>query len=242
MQYLDEMDSLGLCYYFQYTILGYPREIDPKCPSLEAAVRAFREVSDHVGPKRMVWRYDPIVITEKTPADYHKQRFAEIASELKGQTHRSVVSIVDDYRKAEPRMAALKGKGAAATDCDSAEFDSLMRELAASAAETGMDITSCAEEIDLSQHGIRNGRCVDSALIADAFGINVSSKKDPSQRKTCGCVVSRDIGMYDSCVFGCPYCYATGNFERARVNCEGHDPQSPSLLGWHEPRAESDVK
>jgi len=58
--------------------------------------------------------------------------------------------------------------------------------------------------------------------------------KDPTQRKACGCVVSRDIGMYESCLFSCQYCYATKSFEQARVNFDSHDPKSPSLLGWHE--------
>jgi hypothetical protein len=33
MPYLDELDSRGYRYYFQFTILGYPREIDPKSPA-----------------------------------------------------------------------------------------------------------------------------------------------------------------------------------------------------------------
>jgi hypothetical protein len=239
MRHLGEMDSLGLRYYFQFTILGYPREIDPKCPSLEGAVRAFQKLSDHVGPKRVVWRYDPIVFSKKTPPEYHKRRFAEIAGELNGHTNRAVVSIVDDYRKAEPRMAALEGKGVGTIDVEATEFGLLMRDLANLAGENGMDITSCAEEIDLSRHGIRPGKCVDDELIADAFGIDVPTKKDPSQRKACGCVVSRDIGMYDSCVFGCPYCYATGSLDRAEKNHREHDPQSPSLLGWYEPKTQS---
>jgi DNA repair photolyase len=66
------------------------------------------------------------------------------------------------------------------------------------------------------------------------FGLNVDPKKDLGQRKACGCVVSKDIGIYDSCIFGCPYCYATGNFENAKENQENHDPQSPSLVGWYD--------
>jgi hypothetical protein len=109
-----------------------------------------------------------------------------------------------------------------------------MRGLAGLAGENGMEIVSCAEEIDLRPFGILPGKCVDDRVIAEAFGINVPGSKDPAQRKACGCVVSRDIGMYESCLFGCQYCYATKSFDRAKANFDSHDPRSPSLLGWHE--------
>jgi hypothetical protein len=178
-----------------------------------------------------VWRYDPIVFTEKTPADYHRRRFAWIASQLAGYTRRCVVSIVDEYRKIERRMKALAGQGAGLRECEDAEFDRLMRDLAGLAASSGLEIVSCAEELDLSAYGIRRGKCVDDDLIKQAFGLDVCRRKDPSQRKACGCVVSRDIGMYESCLYGCPYCYATASFPRARENYRRHDPRSPSLLG-----------
>jgi len=234
LRYLGEMDLLGFHYYFQFTVLGYPREIDPKCPPLEIALDAFRELSDRIGPGRVVWRYDPIVFGQKTSAKYHRERFAEIAQRLSGPTNRVVVSIVDSYRKAEPRMKALEEKGAGITECENDEFERLMRDVAGFADASGMEITSCAEEVDLSCFGIRPGKCVDDELIREAFEIDVSHNKDPSQRKACGCVMSRDIGMYDTCIFGCPYCYATGNFERAKKKYEEHDPKSPSLIGWYE--------
>jgi hypothetical protein len=93
-----------------------------------------------------------------------------------------------------------------------------------------MEIVSCAEEVDLRPFGVLPGKCVDNAHIARVFGVDVAHGKDPAQRKACGCVVSRDIGMYDSCLFGCQYCYATSSFERARVNHDAHDPNSASLI------------
>jgi len=42
-------------------------------------------------------------------------------------------------------------------------------------------------------------------------------------------VASRDIGVYDTCLFGCEYCYATTSFERARLNNERHDPKGTAL-------------
>ena len=238
MRYIPELDSQGYRYYFQFTILGYPREIDPRSPSAEVAVQTFRELSEQLGPTRVIWRYDPIVFTALTPPTFHHENFQHLAESLRGYAHRSVISIVDMYRKTESRMRNLEGTPAAAQPCDAAEFQRLMCKLAELARVNGMDIVSCAEEIDLRPFGIRPGKCVDDRVIAEAFGVKVLKRKDPTQRKTCGCVVSRDIGMYESCLCGCQYCYATKNFDQAKANFDKHDPNSPSLLGWHEPLKE----
>ena len=139
-------------------------------------------------------------------------------------------------------MSALQDAGAGVTECPPETFADLMRHLAATAAENQMDIVSCAEEIDLTSYGIRPGSCIDHELIKQALGREVSAAKDPSQRRACGCVLSRDIGMYDSCLFGCQYCYATGSFQRAKENYRRHDPRSPSLIGWEDSPAPAEAK
>lgn len=216
MCHLDELDSREYRYYFQYSILGYPREIDYKSPPTVTAIRTFCELSDRLGPNRVIWRYDPILFTGLTPPAFHRENFQRLAESLRDRTRRSVVSIVDMYRKTETRMKSLAGTPAAVQPCDPIEFEQLMRELAQLARANGMDIVSCAEETDLRPFGIRPGKCVDDELIAEAFELDVLAKKDPTQRRTCGCVVSRDIGMYESCLYGCQYCYATKSFEQAK--------------------------
>jgi hypothetical protein len=205
MRHFEELDSRGYRYYFQFTILGYPREIDRKSPPVATAVRAFRELSQRLGPSRVIWRYDPIVLTGITPPAFHRENFQRLAEALRSRTRRAVVSIVDRYRKTESRMKDLQTASPTANPCDTADFRSLMRELADTARGNGMEIVSCAEEIDLRAFGIRPGKCVDDQVIAEAFGVDVLRKKDPTQRDACGCVVSRDIGMYESCLFGCKY-------------------------------------
>lgn len=232
--YLDELDSRGYRYYFQFTILGYPREIDAKCPPAVAAVKTFRELAERLGPKQVIWRYDPIVFTGMTPPPFHQENFQRLAESLRGHTSRVVISIMDMYRKIEKRLKKLEGTPAAVRPCSGADFEALMRGLAELARDNGMEIVSCAEEVDLRPFGIQPGKCVDDRVIAEAFGIEVRATKDPAQRKACGCIVSRDIGMYESCLFGCEYCYAAKSFEQARLNFESHDQESPSMLGWHE--------
>jgi fructose-1-phosphate kinase PfkB-like protein len=113
MPYLDELDPRGYRYYFQHTILGYPRELDPKTPPAATAVETFRELAERLGSSRMVWRYDPIVVTGLTPPAFHEENFQRLAESLRESTRRVVVSIVDMYRKIERRLKKLEGTPAA---------------------------------------------------------------------------------------------------------------------------------
>jgi hypothetical protein len=241
LPHLAELDERGYRYYFQYTLMNNPRVIDPKSPPLEASLETFRELADHIGPEKVIWRYDPIVFSNVTGPEFHRATYQCIAQSLRGYTHRSVISIVDVYRKAQKRLQGLAEQGVELLNCKGEAFDDLIHALVHTANENSMEFVSCAEEMHLRPYGVRSGKCVDDHYIAKTFGINVTSTKDPSQREACGCVVSKDIGMYDSCLYGCQYCYATSSFERARTNYEEHHPNSPSLIGWYdaEPKAEA---
>ena len=232
---LDELDARGYRYYFQYTILDNPRQLDARTPPVEAAIETFRTLSARIGSERVIWRYDPIVLSSLTDAEFHQKRYAWIAAQLQGYTTRSVISILDIYRKAERRLHALAAHGVTIPDQTPEQitgFDELMCNLVETATRCGMEIVSCAEEIDLTGYGVRPGKCIDDELIERIFRLRLELKKDPGQREACGCVLSRDIGMYDSCLFGCQYCYATSSFARAAENHAAHDPLSPSLIGW----------
>jgi hypothetical protein len=235
--YLGELTQRGYKFYFQYTILDNPHPIDPGSPPLKSSIQTFKELSNLIGSDRVIWRYDPIVFSSQTNISFHVKAYEKISSALSGFTHRSVISIMDRYAKADNRLKQLFGQGyqlMSAQDVQASLYQ-LVPSLVQIASRSQMEIVSCAEQIDLSVFGVRAGKCIDDNYIQKVFGLVVESKKDSSQRKECGCVVSKDIGMYDSCLFGCQYCYATHSFNRARLNHEGHDPQSPSLLGRYEP-------
>ena len=238
-RHLDELDQRGYRYYFQYTVLNNPRAVDPKSPSVDASIKTFRELADRVGPQRVIWRYDPIVLSEATSPEFHKAAHAHIASALTMATQRNVISIMDVYKKAEKRLRNLRQQGvvveAIRANALPEDVSGMLEYLAATAGGCGMEIFSCAEELDLLPYGIRPGKCIDDEYIARTFGLQIKAKKDPSQRDACGCVVSKDIGMYDTCLFGCQYCYATSSFERAKQHHDGdHHVDSPSLLGWQD--------
>ncbi len=224
MDKLDELEATGLRFYFQVTLMDNPRWLDLRAPGLEAAVDNFRKLSERIGPQRVVWRYDPVVLTNEMPPAFHCEVFGRIAERLRGATQRVMVSVLDDYKHAARRMRGLDVL--APTTERLGEFLPFMRE---AAAQNGMTVYSCVEALDMARFGIQPGACVDGRLIGELFGIAVPSRKDPNQRAVCGCVASKDIGAYETCVLGCRYCYATRSLERAEQNCQQHDPASPFL-------------
>jgi hypothetical protein len=227
---LKDLDRSGYRCTLQYTLMDNPRLMDPRCPSLEEAVATFKALSDRIGPGRVTWRYDPIVFSNATRPDFHRRRYEDISRRLQGYTTRSIISVVNLYRKTRQRWSGLREKGIDVMECEEKAFGELMGFMAAVARDRGMTLSSCAQERDLTAYGVLPGKCIDDGQIREAFGLEVNYAKDPSQRKACRCVVSKDIGMYDTCLYGCVYCYATTSFDRAKENYRRHDPDAPSLI------------
>ncbi len=227
LKYLPELDRRGYRYYFQYTLLDYPENLEPRAIPLEQKLETFRELAGRIGPERVIWRYDPVILGEEAPVSFHLARFERIADRLRGSTRRVVISLLDVYRQITPR---LEKAGVRLLGDDPEVIGPLLTKLTSIACANGLEITSCAEKIDLSPWGILPGKCVDDELIHRVFGIEVKKKKDPGQRKLCRCVISRDIGVYDTCPAGCIYCYAVRSMDSARKNHARHDPATPALV------------
>jgi hypothetical protein len=227
---LKDLQVKGYRSIFLCTVMNNPRAVDPRGPSLNEALATFKTLSNRIGPQRVIWRYDPVVFSNVTNPDFHKRTYETIARQFRGYTSRSIMSVVHLYKKVKRRLTALKEKGIELVECEGEDFAALMRFMASVARDNGMALSSCAQETDLAEYGILPGKCIDDGLMNEVFGLEVSHTKDPSQRKACGCVVSKDIGMYDTCLYGCAYCYATSSFEKARENYRRHDPEAPFLI------------
>ena len=107
MRHLPELDARGYRYYFHVTVTGYGRPLETHNPDPDAAIAAIRSLALHVGPQYVVWRYDPIVISSRTPLAYHRQRFAELAAQLEGSVERCTYSFLDYYGKTRRNLATI---------------------------------------------------------------------------------------------------------------------------------------
>lgn len=236
LPFLAELDQRGLNYYFQFTLNPYEKPFEPNLPPLEERIHTFRALGEMVGPCRVVWRYDPLILSSATPIGYHREMFGRIATELRGATRRGMFSFLDFYGKARSRLRGIqREQGIVIEDIRGEGFAAerwrLLADMRASAEDNGMSLWSCAEGEDLERIGIGHGHCIDARLLRELFGASTTFSRDRHQRKGCGCVESVDMGAYNSCPFQCVYCYANASPKMIATNLKRHDPQGSALIG-----------
>lgn len=214
-------------YYFQFTITPYGREIESNLPSKnDVLIPTFQRLADRIGPRRVIWRYDPILLSEKYTIGYHLDAFDKMAKSLRGYMRKCTFSFLDFYRKTQRNTESLALRGITEN-----EMRTLAEGLAGIAASYRIALDTCAETIDLSDFGIGHASCIDKTILEELAGYPLEIPKDPNQRKECGCCASIDIGMYDTCANGCRYCYANSDPAAARRNLGSRQPDSALLMG-----------
>lgn len=248
LERLDEMESLGFRqYYFQFTLNDYDVErLEPNVPAVSERLETFRALSKRIGKERVIWRFDPLVLTDTINVRELLGRIKRIGDALKGCTEKLVFSFVDiqSYKKVS---ANLKGTGCREfTESEKEEFVDGLLELNK---RWGLVLATCGE--DYSHEGIIHNKCVDDDLMLRLFHNDVKlmdyigaeydmidgwtikkSKKDKGQRKACGCIVSKDIGAYNTCPHLCRYCYANSSDALVKKNFVQHsqNPHSESII------------
>ena len=222
---LDELDAYK--YYFQFTLTGFGNDIEYNVPhKKKVMIPVFQKLSHKIGKDKVIWRYDPIIFTDKYNPEYHLKAFGQIAEELRGYTSKCVISFVDIYTKNRKNMKTLNSFFL--TESDLTKFG---KEIALIAGNQDIKVATCAETVDLSSCGIEHNCCIDKELIEKIIGCKIQADKDKNQRKECGCIESIDIGTYNTCKNGCQYCYANYSQESVSQNCKLYDPNSPLLCG-----------
>ena len=223
---LDGLDRIAQYpYYFQFTLTGYGKEIEPNLPhKKERMLPIFQRLSDKIGRQRVIWRYDPIFFTKTYTPEYHFKAFDQIAGALNGYTDKCVISFVDLYAKNKKAMESMK-----TYEIGEQELYGFAEQLSMIAAKNRMVIASCAETMELSHCGIEHNCCIDKGLIEEITGYQLHVGRDRNQRTECGCVESIDIGMYNTCKSGCRYCYANYSQGSVMKNCACYDSTSPIL-------------
>jgi hypothetical protein len=258
LRHLDEISRRGYGSYFLYTLNDYGDEgLEPNVPPLEERITTFLRLSQRIGKGRVIWRFDPLVLSDRIPVPDLLEKIRAIGDTVHRLTERLVISFVEIERYPKVRRNLdLRGFSGVRefSDAEVLEFsEGLMR----MNEEWGLSITGCAERQDLSRFGIGRGQCISYPLIRKEFGSDpvlaaflgtdpeqplvpgngeLSAArwlKDPGQRSRCGCIVSKDIGQYNTCMHHCVYCYANKSPASAGRNFAKYRDESERGL-FHE--------
>jgi hypothetical protein len=258
IKHLDYLNEKGINYYFQFTLNDYDAEkLEPKVPNVQTRIKTFIELSEKVGKEKVIWRFDPLILTDKIGVDELLRKIENTGNQLKNHTDKLVFSFADIkiYRKVQNNLQN--------NSIPYQEFDEqTMSEFAASLQQLNnswhFELATCAEQIPLEKYGIVHNKCVDDDLIIKLFshdkalmdflGVKIThpdmfnpngniekkrNNKDSGQRQFCGCIVSKDIGEYNTCPHLCEYCYANASQEIALRNWQIHkkNPNSETIKG-----------
>ncbi len=256
MKHLDWLDTHIPNYYFQFSLNDYDKEkYEAKVPSVESRIKTFKELSTRLGKKRVVWRYDPLILTSDINIDELLRRIKNIGDELHSYTEKLVFSFVDIsiYQKVQSNLKKEEVPYIEWTPQLMDEFASKLSNLNKS---WGLQLGTCSEKIDLNKYGIVHNKCIDDNLMIDIFsedeklmeflGVEITPPdlfsdgkitktkklKDKGQREDCGCIISKDIGAYNTCPHECNYCYANASKEVAKRNYQKslENPKSESIV------------
>lgn len=220
---LPLLEDLPFPFYVQYTLNPYGPDWEPGLPSIQDRLKTMERLGKW-GKERLVWRYDPVILSAEWTVQRHKEAFRRLAAAAAQYTDSCVISFLDLYAHIR---RPLKERGMRPPEFP--EMEELAKSFGETAREFSLKITACAETGDFSAYGIGRGSCIDSERISRITGLTVKGKKDAGQRPECGCLESVDIGVYHTCRHGCVYCYAAGAAHSTAGQL--YDPNSPVLCG-----------
>ncbi|ENM5740433.1 DUF1848 domain-containing protein [Vibrio mimicus] len=204
---IDELNSYNIPYYVNYTITGYGREVEVNARELDESIETIIRLSEKIGKSRIIWRYDPIIISNKINYKWHEDNFTKILSKTKIYINRIIISIIDEYRNNKKNLSNI---GILSPTEHINNYNLVVNMIAENCRVHNVIVQSCSEEL-IPQEIIPAGACIDPSII---YGNIITSRKDHGQRRCCKCYPSIDIGEYNTCFYGCKYCYATNRIPK----------------------------
>ncbi len=225
--YLHKLDQYGYKYYFLFTVTPYGSDLESNLPDKEQIINTFKKLSEKLGAKRVVWRYDPILFTNKINEQYHYKNFTYLCKKLSGYTDTCIISFLEMYQKCRKNLRHI-----AIQQPKPEQKKEVIANLSKIAEVYQIQLQTCAVNVDISNLTVTTGKCIDDDRIASLLGYSILNvKKDKNQRGLCNCIESIDIGAYHTCMHNCLYCYANYNKETVKRYVAMHDPASPLLIG-----------
>ena len=219
LQHLDEIDRMGIEYYFNYTLNEYDAlKLEPHLPPLDHRIDTFRSLSLKIGKEKVVWRFDPLILADKISRQDLIDKVSAVMKDVAGYTEKLVISFLD------PKMYGardrLKKAGINVQEFSDEDKRFICNAIVQMANQYGIQLATCAEGSMALRADFRiiPNKCIDDGLMrrvstnADlhSFLDKIKGLTDAGQRGLCCCTPSYDVGIQGTCKNGCLYCYALG--------------------------------
>lgn len=165
LNHLDYLKEREIGCYIQYTLNDYEDErLEKGVPPIQERIDTFKRLVDDLGEGRVIWRFDPLMLTDTIDIDTLLRKIENIGNQLKGYTEKFVFSYADIalYRKVKSN---LEKNGINSRDWTEDEMRELAMRLAILNQSWGYTLATCGEKIDLKLYGIEHNHCIDDALI-----------------------------------------------------------------------------
>lgn len=166
LPYLPFLKERNIKCYIQYTLNDYEQEKLEKVPLLTDRIETFKLLVDQLGKGAVIWRFDPMILTDDISVDDLLQKVQKIGDQLKDYTEKLVFSYADIalYKKVKHNLEA---NGIPYHEWDEERMEEFAKKLSAMNQERGwkFQLATCGEKIDIKKHGILHNRCIDGDLI-----------------------------------------------------------------------------
>ena len=221
---LEAIEGTTKNLFFHFTITAN-RDLEFNTPDYNDAIKDYIFINRRYSPKHIVWRYDPICVTDKLSFEIHEERFVQCAERLKGYARKCIISFVHPYKKALDNLK--KYTDHVLIDLSIDRKREYAHRLSERAESFGIQLYACCNDYLLSEK-IKKASCVDRVYLAEISSAPIDTRR-AATRKECACAKSVDIGAYDTCAHGCVYCYATIDKDKAGAAQQRHHPEWNAL-------------
>ena len=171
LEHLDELDKRNIGCYIQYTLNDYEGDgLEKNVPAVQERIDTFKRLVDHLGRSastvdntgRVIWRFDPLVLTDRITIDVLLDKIERIGDQLKGYTEKLVFSFADiaTYRKVKHN---LEVSNINYREWQLGDMEDFAKRLVEMSKKWGFTLATCGEKIDLL--GIVHNSCIDHDLI-----------------------------------------------------------------------------
>ncbi len=166
LPYLHILKERNIKCYIQYTLNDYEQERFEKVPPLDYRIETFKLLVRQLGKGSVIWRFDPMILTDDISIDDLLEKVKSIGDQLKGYTEKLVFSYADIamYKKVKHN---LEMNGIPYHEWETDQMEEFAAKLSAMNHQRGWNfqLATCGEKVDLAKYGILHNRCIDGDLI-----------------------------------------------------------------------------